>query len=64
MFYGCLLLALVCDGLMIYAVECMPKHSFWQVVTFDSALLVGVVSCIIVCCYGFKSLRHVRVSTK
>jgi cytochrome b subunit of formate dehydrogenase len=62
MFYMVWMISLVCDGLMIYAVQCMVKHSFWQVVVFDSSLLISGIAMFVVLCYGFKSLRLVRLN--
>lgn len=63
MFYIAFVVSLLSDAVIVYSVQYMPKRSFWQVITFDSALLIALITCIICCYIAFKGLRPARVNS-
>lgn len=63
MFYICFLVSLLSDAVIVYAVRYMVKRSFWQVIVFDTALLIGLITCIICCYIAFKGLRPAAVKS-
>jgi hypothetical protein len=55
MFYIAFIVCIVSNMVIVYAINHMPRHSFWQVIAFDSGLLIAIVSCAyVVYCAWFK----------
>lgn len=63
MFYLCFLVSLICDAVIVYSVRYMVKRSFWQVVVFDTALIIALITCIICCYIAIKGLGRSRTDS-